>query len=288
MLRSALLAVAVVLLAAGPADAYSLGGKKWRSKTITYSAKAPQYNEAIAAATAAWNASGVRVRFRPVKRGRRPDVRIVVGKQASGPSGDAHLGYYRRSRVRLNAFYPAGKDPAFIAQSMRIVVAHELGHVLGLKHTFRPCSIMNYGRDEKCPKPPAPWQQRCRLLEPDDVRGALKRYGGRAKAYAPEFCDFAGPPTPPEGLAISYDPATQNFNLAWNNAANPYLFAVQWVVQRDVCATAPTGAGAQTAVGPATGVNPGAGAKGTYCVAMWTQDRFNRLAGPVTASVTVP
>lgn len=289
MLRPVLLAVAVVLLAAGPADAYSLGGKQWWSRTITYSAKAPQYGEAIQAAVAAWNASGVRIRFRPVKRGRRPDVRIVTGRQRSGPSGDAHLGYYRRSRVRLNAFDPAGKDPAWLAQSMRVVVAHELGHVLGLKHTFKPCSVMNYGRDEICPKPPAPWQLRCRLLEPDDVRGALKRYGGRAKPFAPEFCDFAPPPLPPEGLAITYDPAAQAFNLSWvNNPAQPYLFAAQWVVSRDVCAPAPTGAGAQTAVGPATGVNPGAGARGTYCVAMWTQDRFGRLAGPATAWVTVP
>ena len=288
MLRPVLLAVVVAFFAAIPADAASLGGKKWKQRTITYHASAPQYNEAIAAGVAAWNASGVRIRFKPVSSRRKADVRIVTGRQRSGPSGDAHLGYYRRSRVRLNAFDPAGKDPAWLAQSMRIVVAHELGHVLGLKHTFKPCSVMNYGRDEKCPKPPAPWQLRCRLLEPDDVRGALKRYGGRAKAFAPEFCDFAGPPAPPEALAIGYDPAAQAFNLSWSNPANPYLFAVQWVVQYGSCAAAPTGAGAQTAVGPATGVNPGAGAKGAYCVSMWTQDRFNRLAGPTTAWVNVP
>ncbi len=87
---------------------------------------------------------------------------------------------------------------------------------------------------------------------------------------------------------MTYDPAAQAFNLSWNNPAAPYLFAVQWVVSRDVCATAPTGAGAQTQPGPATGVNPGVGARGAYCVAMWTQDRFGRLAGPATAWVTVP
>lgn len=289
MLRPVLLAVAVALLAAGPADAYSLGGKKWRQRTITYHANAPQYNEAIQAAVAAWNASGVRIRFKPVNSRRRANVRIVAGRQASGPSGDAHLGYYRRSRVRLNAFDPAGKDPAWVAHSMRIVVAHELGHVLGLKHVKNPCSVMNYGRDEQCPKPPATWQLRCRLLEPDDVRGALKRYGGRAKAYAPEFCDYAPPPTPPEGLAATWDPVNQAFNLSWTNAPSPYLFAVQWVVNFAGCAPAPTGAGARTQPGPATGVNPGAGAaKGSYCVTMWTQDRFGRFAGPATAWVAVP
>ena len=59
------------------------------------------------------------------------------------------------------------------------------------------------------------------------------------------------------------------------------MFAVQWVVSKDVCATAPTGAGAVTQPGPGTGVNPAAGAApGNYCVAMWSQDRFDRLAGP--------
>lgn len=288
MLRPALLAVAVLLVAAGPADAYSLGGKKWRQRTITYHANAPQYADAIKAAAAAWNASGVRVRFKATSSRRRADVRIVTGPRRSGPSGDAHLGYYSRSRVRLNAFDPGTRDPTWLAYAMQVVVAHELGHVLGLRHVTRPCSVMNYGRDEKCPKPPAAWQLRCRLLEPDDVRGAIRRYGGRARPYAQEFCDYAAAPTPPEGLVMTYDPAAQVFNLSWTNAANPYLFAVQWVVQYGSCATAPTGAGAQTAPGPATGVNPGAGARGSYCVSMWTQDRFNRLAGPATAWVGVP
>ena len=67
------------------------------------------------------------------------------------------------------------------------------------------------------------------------------------------------------------------------------MFAVQWVVTKDVCATAPTGAGAVTQPGPGTGVNPAAGAApGNYCVAMWSQDRFDRLAGPTTAWVAIP
>ena len=148
---------------------------------------------------------------------------------------------------------------------------------------------MNYGRTEDCPKPPAPWQLRCRLLEPDDVRGAIKRYGGRAKGYAAEFCDFAPPPVPPAGLTAAYDAATRSIALSWTNAVNPYVFAVQWVVSKDVCATAPTGAGAVTQPGPGTGVNPAAGAApGNYCVAMWSQDRFDRLAGPTVAWVAIP
>ena len=289
MLRAAGLALALALLVAAPADAYRLGGKKWPVRTITYHASAPQYADAITAAVAAWNASGVRVRFKAVSRRSKARVKIVSGRVRSGPSGDAHLGYYRKSRVRLNRFDPAGKDPGWLANQMQIVVAHELGHVLGLRHVTKPCSVMNYGRTEDCPKPPAPWQLRCRLLEPDDVRGAIKRYGGRAKGYAAEFCDFAPPPVPPAGLTAAYDAATRSIALSWTNAVNPYVFAVQWVVSKDVCAAAPTGAGAVTQPGPGTGVNPAAGAApGNYCVAMWSQDRFDRLAGPTVAWVAIP
>ena len=52
MLRPVLLAVVVALLAtvsAAPADAASLGGKKWKQRTITFHASAPQHNEAITA-----------------------------------------------------------------------------------------------------------------------------------------------------------------------------------------------------------------------------------------------
>ncbi|MDA0173000.1 hypothetical protein OJ998_28115 [Solirubrobacter taibaiensis] len=127
MLRAVLLAFAFVLLVAAPADAYRLGGKKWPVRTITYHASAPQYADAITAAVAAWNASGVRVRFKAVSRRSKARVKIVTGRVRSGPSGDAHLGYYRKSRVRLNRFDPAGKDPGWLAYEMQIVVAHELG-----------------------------------------------------------------------------------------------------------------------------------------------------------------
>jgi hypothetical protein len=289
MLRAVLLALALTFVATAPADAYRLAGKKWPGKTIKYHANAPQYAEAITSAVAAWNASGMRIKFKRVSSARKADTRIVAGRMRSGPSGDAHLGAYSKSRVRLNRFDPAGKDPGWLANEMRIVVAHELGHVLGLRHVTQPCSVMNYGRNEKCAKPPVAWQLRCRLLEPDDVRGAIKRYGGRAKAYAPEFCDFAPPPVPPAGLVATWNPASSAIDLTWTNAADPYVYAVQWVITKDTCATAPTGAGAVTQPGPGTGSNPAsASAKGNYCVAMWSQDRFNRLAGPTIAWVTIP
>ena len=75
---------------------------------------------------------------------------------------------------------------------MAIVVAHELGHVLGLDHEDRICATMNTylvdGHPEHCPAAPAEmWV--CRLLRADDVRGAVKLYGGTVRPIrGPEFC----------------------------------------------------------------------------------------------------
>jgi hypothetical protein len=75
---------------------------------------------------------------------------------------------------------------------MALVVAHELGHVLGLDHEDRVCATMNKyiddGHPENCPAPPdGEWV--CRLLRADDVRGAVKLYGGNVRPIrGPEFC----------------------------------------------------------------------------------------------------
>ena len=256
MLRAVLLALALALLVAAPADAYRLGGKKWPVRTITYHASAPQYADAITAAVAAWNASGVRVRFKAVSRRSKARVKIVYGRVRSGPSGDAHLGYYRKSRVRLNRFDPAGKDPGWLANQMQIVVAHELGHVLGLRHVTKPCSVMNYGRTEDCPKPPAPWQLRCRLLEPDDVRGAIKRYGGRAKGYAGRVLRLRAAAGAARGAHRGLRRGTRSIALSWTNAGEPVRVRGAVGGEQGRVRRRPDGAGAVTQPGPGTGVIP--------------------------------
>jgi hypothetical protein len=69
------------------------------------------------------------------------------------------------------------------------VIAHELGHVLGLGHTTVPCAAMSAGW--YCPDAPA-GEWRCRLLERVDVEGAVHLYGGTVRPLGPVNC-----PIPP-------------------------------------------------------------------------------------------
>ena len=73
--------------------------------------------------------------------------------------------------------------------TMTLVVAHELGHVLGLDHEDRFCATMNSylvdGHPEYCLAAPAgKWI--CRLLRADDVRGEALPSGHYVNEEAPE------------------------------------------------------------------------------------------------------
>jgi hypothetical protein len=81
---------------------------------------------------------------------------------------------------------------------------------------------MSYHRDQKCAKPR---QYRCRLLERDDVRGAVRRYGGRVRPLAPEFCDAYEPPAAPVGLTASLGPDASAIRVTWVNGTSPNVSA---------------------------------------------------------------
>jgi hypothetical protein len=168
-------------------------------------------------------------------------------------------------------------DP-WTRNEMAIVAAHELGHVLGLKHAKNTCAVMSYQREKICPEPAGEWEKRCRLLEADDVAGAIRRYGGRANALAPEFCDLYPPPPAPTGLTVTLD-AEGFADVRWTPA--PGVTSTAVAIGQDACTT--DGGTIPFDVPYRTHLRPG-----RHCVSVWSIDDEFRPGPPATAWVDVP
>jgi len=183
---AAILTVTLVALALpSAAGAYQLEGGRWPTPTITYFNEVPAYAWAVDSAAYAWNTSGARVQFR---KSSRREAKVLVGIRWFKAAGDANVQRSNRRFVSAKVGIQSGQD----RYTMALVVAHELGHVLGLDHEDRVCATMNTylfeGHTQHCPAAPeGMWV--CRLLRGDDVRGAVKLYGGTVRPIrGPEFC----------------------------------------------------------------------------------------------------
>src|SRR4051794_26001787 len=139
-MRLALVALLVALAVAPSAAAWRTTGRQWHTATIRYANIAPDYEQPLRQAVAAWNGSGANVRFVPVPRER---AQLVVG--ASLDAGDKReAGLARTYSVNrwitsATVFIRSGTSQSAAAQ----IFAHELGHVLGLDHEDRACATMN-------------------------------------------------------------------------------------------------------------------------------------------------
>jgi hypothetical protein len=187
---AALLGTLVLLLLclAPSAGAYRLEGGRWPQAVITYYNEVSAYNWAVDTAAYAWNTSGARVQF--LKSSRR-NAKVLLGIRWFRMAGDASVQQVNGRFVSAQVGIKSGQD----RYTMALVVAHELGHVLGLDHELRLCATMNpvmvNYRPSRCPAVPAgTWV--CRLLRADDVRGAVRLYGGSVRRQrGPVFCPRA-------------------------------------------------------------------------------------------------
>lgn len=300
-----LLAATLCGALAASADAYVRGPFSWPNGRVTYYNGVKAQDAAVRRAVRAWNASGARIKLSRVSRARaRVQIRYLRTNVCMGLAQTRARG---RSARRATIYLPrpsAGCADEFVNT---IIVAHEFGHVLGLGHEGRVCALMNPeghrtgGRLCQESDGAQPWLWRCRVLEPDDVRGMIGIYGGRYRAdsfAAPPLCPlYADPPPPTELQAIAGAASTIDvsfrrpadaqipaFLLAERHADPSYEVALQ----PGACQPAASGTRRAWTVAPG-GVQTLRlqASPGRYCVLARVLDQMGRPSAPATVEALV-
>ena len=283
---------------------------RWPTRRITYFNAARANAGAVRAAVRAWNKSGTRLRFKRTSR-RRARVLIrywdspsCVPGGVTSTSFDQSTGRAVRAVVRISR--PDPLNAACSRWALTLVTAHELGHALGLDHETRRCALMNPTlaniSPQLCRPQLPPWQWRCRILERDDVRGAVRVYGGRAKRRGRPVCDLFKVPDAPGSLTAAPDGTgalALSFRRPATRVAPPHVpvgpGSFIAVTRQNTCPasleeaqtgfesawTVPDGGVQTTRIAPP--------APGRVCVAVWSRDGVGRLsAKPATRLVDLP
>jgi hypothetical protein len=277
----AALAAAVVV---GDAAPFRPLGARWSERTIRYHLAAPEHAWALERAVAAWNASGARIRF---VRAAPARARLVISVRPLPPGMLGRAGFATRRGRILRARVDLAPDTERFRGAL--ILAHELGHVLGLAHDDRRCATMNtrvhygVGSPSECFVNVGFGKWFCRLLQADDVRGAVSLYGGRPRLPSgPPTCFKWQVPGPVEGLAAAV--AGDAVLLTWTAPRSEGIDRVEIRRALDTCPGRGEGfwvTDLDAASGAAQSYEDGlAGAPpGRYCYAVFAVEEAGR-AGP--------
>ena len=167
--------------ARSPGKGWTRGVRSWPGTRIPYWADLPtSYQWSLKAAVATWNSTGMRMTFVRTSKA-KAKLRITIG-DTHGADGYATIGYQPSNWVRLRRglVTPVVGESAPYARVVGAhIIAHELGHVLGLQHTSG-CELMTPILElPTCSIMAGRLGFYRRITDRAAVRKTVARYGGR-------------------------------------------------------------------------------------------------------------
>ena len=180
--------------------------QKWNVRTLWYYETLPaKWDWSLSTAVAKWNASGGRIRLARTIYPSKAQVRIGYADIGSS-AGMATLGATRDARVFLSSRFSTMN--ALNARNRVLIMhvfAHELGHVLGFRHTATACTLMAPVLDvDGCNAVPLdrPGYYKCRTIDTTLVQRFVRLYGGTARYPGATWCLID--PLPPALTGVSF------------------------------------------------------------------------------------